>query len=101
MPLYSYKCPSCDHRFDARHSMSAAPPVCPACGHESVQRVITTAPAIAGGISTPAGDGHRASKEQLKSKWAEETPKLRQKLESKLGAETVRRNAPSLYSNDD
>jgi hypothetical protein len=50
---------------------------------------------------TPAGDGHRASKDQLQDKWTEETPKLRKKLVDKLGEDTVRRNAPSLFTNPD
>ncbi len=100
MPVYDYKCPECEHRFEARHSMSADAPPCPNCGHLPVQRVITSAPTVAGGIMTHAGDGHRASKEQLQSKWKEETPKLRKKLESKLGRDTVQRNAPHLYNGD-
>jgi len=80
--------------------MTAEAPACPKCGHAPAQKIITSAPTIAGGVSTHAGDGKKASKEQLKDKWAEETPKLRKKLENKLGKDTVRRNAPSLYNND-
>lgn len=101
MPAYNYKCPSCEHRFEARHSMSEDAPPCPNCGHAAVQRVIVSAPSVAGGMNTHAGDGYRASKEQLQDKWSEETPKLRKKLESKLGRETVQRNAPHLYNNND
>ncbi|MBL8130930.1 MAG: hypothetical protein JNL42_03660, partial [Anaerolineae bacterium] len=43
-----------------------------------------------------AGCGGSASMEQINSKWAEETPKLREKLVSKLGEETVSRNLPTL-----
>jgi len=32
----------------------------------------------------------------LQAKWAEETPRLREKLVSKLGEETVNKYAPSL-----
>jgi len=53
-------------------------------------------------VLTPAGTSRRSSKEELRDKWREETPKLRQKLEKKLGRETVQRNAPHLYnSNND
>lgn len=89
MPLYDYKCPECDKRFEARHSFSESAPPCPACGHEEVKRVITTAPRHAKGVMTHAGDGHRASKEQLQDKWREETPKLRKKLRDKLGDDAV------------
>lgn len=101
MPRYDYKCPKCDHRFEAHHSFSEDAPPCPQCGYIGVQRVITTAPAVAGGMNTHAGDGHSASKEQLQDKWAEETPKLRKKLVDKLGEDTVRKNAPSLFNKYD
>lgn len=99
MPRYDYKCPNCAHRFEARHSFHDTAPACPSCGHPEPQRVITAAPTVAGGMLTHAGDGVRASKEQLQDKWAEETPKLRKKLVDKLGEETVRKNAPSLFMN--
>ncbi len=97
MPRYDYRCPNCAHRFEARHGFEEPAPPCSSCQHENVQRVISSAPVIAGGVMTPAGDGYRASKEQLQDKWAEETPKLRKKLVDKLGEDTVRKNAPSLY----
>ena len=100
MPRYDYKCPSCEHCFEARHGFDEAPPSCPECGHAEVKRLITQAPAIAGGVLTHAGDGRRASKEQLRSKWAEETPKLRKQLRDKLGEEAVR-SVPSLNANYD
>ncbi len=97
MPLYDYKCPNCDHRFEARHSINAAAPACPQCGFVGVQRVITSAPAVAGGILTHPGDGRRASKEQLRSKWQEESPKLQKKLEDKLGKDTVERLGGDIF----
>lgn len=101
MPLYEYRCPQCEHRFEARHSMTADKPDCPACGFSDVQRVISRAPSVNAGMVAHAGDGHSASKAQLRDKWSEETPKLRKKLEDKLGRDTVRQNAPSLYMNTD
>ncbi len=101
MPAYDYRCRACDHLFEAHHAMTEPAPPCPACQAEDVQRVIKRTPAVAGGMNTHAGDGQRASKEQLQSKWAEETPKLRKQLEDKLGADTVRKNAPSLYNNSE
>lgn len=96
MPTYDYHCPVCDHRFEARHGMSESAPACPQCRHALPKRVITRAPAIAGGMMTHPGDGRNASKEQLQDKWAEETPKLRKKLADKLGEDTVNRLAPTL-----
>jgi putative FmdB family regulatory protein len=99
MPVYDYKCPECDHRFEARHGFHDNAPPCPVCNHAEAQRVITSAPTIAAGVLTPAGNSRRASKEQLRDKWSEETPKLRKKLVDKLGEDTVRKNAPSLFMN--
>ncbi len=93
MPLYDYRCAN-GHSFEARHGFDAPAPPCPACGETSVQRLITTAPAVAQGMN--ASLGANASKEQLQAKWAEETPKLREKLASKLGEDAVNRYAPSL-----
>jgi putative FmdB family regulatory protein len=101
MPLYDYRCIVCGHQFETRHGFDGPAPACPACAASEVQRVITRAPAVAGGMMTEAGSGGRATKEQLRSKWAEETPKLREKLVSKLGEETVNRYAPSLNANYD
>ncbi|PJF20970.1 MAG: hypothetical protein CUN56_13470 [Phototrophicales bacterium] len=95
MPLYDYKCPECKHRFEARHGFSDDAPSCPECGYEQPGRVITTAPTHARGMLTHAGDGYRASKEQLQDKWREETPKLRKQLRDKLGDDAVN-NIPTL-----
>lgn len=98
MPTYDYRCHQCETVFEAKHGFHDSPPPCPHCGSANIAKHITTAPAIAGGIATPAGTSRTSSKEELQSKWAEETPRLRQKLEQKLGKETVQKNAPSLYT---
>jgi len=100
MPTYSYKCPDCDHRFDARHGFDDPQPACPNCEAEEVQRVITKAPSHAKGILAHPGDGRKASKEELQSKWAEETPKLRKKLVDKLGEDTVNKYGSTLNFGD-
>jgi hypothetical protein len=81
--------------------MTAQLPACPSCGYTSPERLITGAPAVAGGMATSAGDARGASKEQIRDKWAEETPKLRRKLVDKLGEDFVSRNAPSLNPKND
>jgi putative FmdB family regulatory protein len=96
MPLYDYECHNCGQRFEARHSINADAPACPHCGAEHPQRLILGAPTIAQGMLANPGDGRKASKEQLRDKWAEETPKLRKKLVDKLGEDTVNKYAPTL-----
>ena len=98
MPYYDYRCAN-GHEFEARHGFDAPAPPCPACGTTEVQRLITSAPGVMQGMN--ASLGKNASKEQLQAKWAEETPKLRDKLVSKLGEETVSKNAPSLNTKYD
>lgn len=101
MPRYDYKCPHCGNRFEARHGFDESAPPCPACQQAGVQRIITQAPTVAGGIMTHAGDSRRSSKEQLRDKWAEETPKLRKKLVDKLGEDVVNKHAPTLNTTYD
>jgi|SRR5690606_33123589 len=98
MPLYDYRCQN-GHQFEARHGFDDPAPACPDCGEANVQRIITSAPAqMLGMLASP---GKNATKEQLRAKWAEETPKLREKLVSKLGEETVNKYAPTLNTKYD
>lgn len=58
MPLYEYRCKSCDTRFEARRSMAEAdaPVTCPE-GHVGAQRLLTvfaTTGRAAGGEARPA-----------------------------------------------
>ncbi|NDJ60010.1 MAG: hypothetical protein GYB67_02730 [Chloroflexi bacterium] len=96
MPLYDYRCTECGNQFEARHGFNDAAPPCPVCGAQGVERLILTAPAEMRGVLAEAGSGGNATKEELRDKWAEETPKLRKKLVDKLGEDTVSRYAPSL-----
>lgn len=100
MPMYDYRCKECGHKFTELHGFNDPAPECPDCESEDVQRLITTAPTFAKGMLTHPGDGHRATQEQLRDKWREETPKLRKKLRDKLGDDKVD-NIPSLNSNFD
>ncbi len=96
MPLYDYRCQACGTRFQSRHGFNDPVPSCPACQSANIQRLIMTAPAIARGMLALAGDSRGATKEQLRAKWAEETPRLRKKLVDKLGEDAVNRYAPTL-----
>jgi len=94
MPLYDYTCETCGKSFETRHGFNDAAPNCPYCGSAQTRKLITKTPLVGQGMS--ASLSKNASKEELQAKWAEETPKLREKLVSKLGEETVNKNAPSL-----
>jgi putative FmdB family regulatory protein len=86
VPRYDYECETCGRRFEAKHGFDAPPPSCPD-GHPTVHRIITSAPLRLRGMEAPVS--YRASKEELQSKWAEETPRLRKKLADKLGEDKV------------
>ncbi len=44
MPIYEYQCQSCDHQLESLQKLSDAPLVlCPACGKESLQKLISAA----------------------------------------------------------
>jgi putative FmdB family regulatory protein len=99
MPRYDYRCLACGETFELRHGFHEAAGNCPHCGAAQLQKVISSVPRQAKGIEAEVGKN--ASKEQLQSKWAEETPKLRKKLVDKLGEDTVSRYAPTLNHNYD
>jgi hypothetical protein len=52
-------------------------------------------------MATDAGSSGKATKEQLRDKWAEETPKLRKKLVDKLGEDQVNKHLPTLNTSYD
>jgi hypothetical protein len=62
-------------------------PACPICGQTEVRRVITRVPSVMQGMNASLGEN--VTRDQLREKWAEETPKLREKLASKLGEDAV------------
>jgi putative FmdB family regulatory protein len=42
MPIYEYECKDCRHQFEAIHKISEGPPSqCPACGHTSLQKLVS------------------------------------------------------------
>ena len=86
MPRYDYECDTCGVVFEARHGFDDPPPPCPN-GHATVHKQITYVPRVLLGPAALAS--HNASKEELKAKWAEESPKLRKKMVDKLGEEKV------------
>jgi len=56
MPLYEYRCPACQGRFEVIQHLgtSAAETVCPTCGAQHVERQLSTFAVAAGGASAYA-----------------------------------------------
>jgi putative FmdB family regulatory protein len=98
MPRYDYRCETCGVEFEAAHGFDAPTPNCPN-GHDTVRRVITSAPRMLLGMA--AATSKNASKEELNAKWAEETPKLRKKLADRLGEEAVTKHGGTVNKSYD
>ena len=86
MPIYEYRCLSCENAFDAFLPLSqyADPQVCPACGSEEAAKVLTTVGFIL------KGDG-----------WTGKNLKIRRQMEEKnrrllSRQEEMKREAPSV-----
>lgn len=95
MPMYDYRCKACSYEFTETHGFNEELPDCPECESEDVQRLVKGAPTFARGMLTPAGTSRKSSKEELRAKWRQETPKLRKKLRDKFGEDAVN-NFPTL-----
>lgn len=95
MPRYDYTCDTCGVVFEAKHGFDDPAPACPN-GHTTVHKLITTTPRVLKGAAALASKN--ASKDELRDKWAEETPRLRKKLVDKLGEETVNRIGGTINS---
>jgi len=89
MPVYDYRCKDCGFEFTETHGFNEKAFDCPDCESENLERLIKDAPTYAKGMLTRAGDGRKASKEELQAKWREETPKLHKKLRDKLGDDAI------------
>lgn len=59
MPLYEYKCPRCEARFEVLQRMSEGPESvrCPECGAERVERQLSTFAAASSSSSSAASLG--------------------------------------------
>ena len=64
MPLYEYRCPQCDHRFEVLQRMGEGADglTCPQCGAEKPVKQFSTFAAtgdaaFGGSCSAPAGSG--------------------------------------------
>jgi putative FmdB family regulatory protein len=77
MPIYEYRCTTCEHRTDIVHGINdPGPAFCPSCGAEGTLRKLFAPPAIhykgsgwakkdrgasGGGSKAPSGAGSKAS----------------------------------------
>ncbi len=59
MPLYEYRCPACQGRFEVIQHVGAdaAETVCPTCGGRHVERQLSTFAVATGGASVGGGCG--------------------------------------------
>ena len=57
MPLYEYRCPSCDERFEVLQRMGEGSGglACPSCGGETLERQLSTFAGLSGS-STESGE---------------------------------------------
>jgi len=53
MPIYEYRCPSCDERFEELVRSSGPAVACPSCGTADVERLLSVFAGV-GGASAPS-----------------------------------------------
>ena len=71
MPLYDYKCTTCDNRYETREGFDAPPrQPCPQCGNEA-KRVLHPPPIVFKGSGFYITDSRKGSQATLaeKSRW--------------------------------
>jgi putative FmdB family regulatory protein len=51
MPIYEYRCPSCDERFEELVRSSDPPVACPSCGTADVERLLSVFAGVGGSSS--------------------------------------------------
>jgi putative FmdB family regulatory protein len=65
MPIYEYRCGSCDERFEELVRSTDATVACPACGGAQVERLLSTFAGVGGSGAAAAPDysrlGHHRS----------------------------------------
>jgi putative FmdB family regulatory protein len=51
MPIYEYRCPSCEERFEELVRASAPAVACPSCGTADVERLLSVFAGVGGSTS--------------------------------------------------
>jgi len=97
MPIYSYRCSTCDHQFDIRQRMSDEPlTICPNCDGE-IRRVVNSVGVVFKGSGFYVTDNRNGKsgkvssteKSTITSSTSTETPKSEGKEKPKVEAKTT------------
>jgi putative FmdB family regulatory protein len=67
MPLYEYRCPACQGRFEIIQHLGtlAAETVCPACGAQHVERQLSTFAVASGSMGGGSGASAKSAGESF------------------------------------
>ncbi len=94
MPLYDYRCQTCDHVFELRQSFSSEPvATCPSCNN-GAQRVIHSVPVVFKGSGFYVNDygkgrgGSSGSSSSSESKDSDKESGSKAKAKSESGSES-------------
>jgi putative FmdB family regulatory protein len=70
MPIYEYRCGSCEHEFEELVSMGAPAPPCPSCGQQTERQLSGLAVGRKGRVSAKAQihDAKRSAEKAAASK---------------------------------
>jgi putative FmdB family regulatory protein len=90
VPIYEFRCPSCDSRFDALVDRGAETHTCPECGADGAERVMSVPAAPPRLVRTPAGDRrqeerNRKLREKTKADFKERRKRAREAAKPKGG----------------
>lgn len=84
MGLYSYRCGTCAHSFDARHPYKDTLKICPECREDSLQRVLSKPIKILGKkkkVHSQAGNIVKKSIEEAQEEIKKEKQTLQKRVE--------------------
>lgn len=69
MPIYTYRCRSCDYEFDRNQRMSEAPLVeCPSCGEPQLRKVVNSVGVVFKGSGFYVTDNRNGSAKAASNK---------------------------------
>ena len=79
MPIYEYKCPSCDNQFEKKLPFSEykAPQDCPSCGHGPANKLVSTSSVVF------RGDGWADKDARVNTQMRKKNDRLDKKVEER------------------